>query len=128
MKTFKSKWADVSVEDCGAYMSKEAISFCNGFRNMLKRELSPYGIDIVNAINGHYYVSLFLKQKDKYIYVSYSIPRYGLSISFENSSCHNGVLYRFAKNEKDYRGENNRFTSLDCLTKDVLRAFENRKK
>ena len=60
MKTFK-KWNGKAIEDTGAYMSKEAISFCTAFKNMLKREGKKYGFEPVNVTKGHYFVSGFAK-------------------------------------------------------------------
>ena len=118
MKTFK-KWNGKAVEDMGAYMSKEAKSFVTAFRNMLKRELTPLGIEVVSITAGHYDLSGFCKKDGKYVYVSYSIPRWGKRIDFSDCSCMNGVLYRTAKDDRDFHGGSNHFSDIYGLPKAI---------
>lgn len=122
MKSFM-KWNGKSVEDCGSYMSKEATSFVTAFRNMLKRELNPYGIEVVYLKPNHYDCSGFVKKEDHYIYISYSIPRYGSRIDFKRTGFADGVLYRTAKHEKDYRGGNNNFSNIESLPGAITSLF-----
>lgn len=123
MRTFKMKWNGKAVEDCGSYMSKEAKTFVTDFRNMLKRELSPYGIEMVSLKPNHYDCFGFVKKGDHYIYISYSIPRYGSCINFYLSGSFDGVLYRTAKNEKDYTGGRNHFSSIEYLPNAIISLF-----
>ena len=116
MKTFKTKWNHKAIEDDIMYMSKEGKSFVTAFRNMLKRELANTDIEIVSIKAGHYDLSGFLKSTDgRYLYVSYDIPRHGAAIDFSATGAGNSVLYRTAKNDKDFRGGMNRFSPLDQL-------------
>lgn len=124
MNTFKKKWNGKSVEDWGAYMSKEGKSFVTAFKNMLKRELSADGIEVVDFHAGHYDLSGFCKKGDRYIYVSYSIPRGGMPIRFDNSSCMNGVLYRTAKDNKDWHGGHNNFSDINNLPEAIRALFD----
>ena len=112
MKTFRSKWINRSVEDEGCYMSKEAKSFVAAFRNMLKRELNPFGVEVIGMKPNHYDFSGFLKKDDKYVYLSYSIPRYGDRINFDKREYAGPVLVRTAENDHDFRGGHNNFCSI----------------
>lgn len=123
MHTFEKSWSGKRVADTGAYMSKEATSFVRAFRNMLKRQLEPEGIEVELKPN-HYDCSGFLRKDDKYIYISYSIPRGGYPIDFDACDAMNGVLYRTAKNERDFRGGNNHFSSLNRIARDILKMFD----
>lgn len=96
-------------------MSKEAKSFVTAMRNMLKRELAPYDINVLSLKPNHYDCSGFLEKNGYYVYISYSIPRYGDRINFSASGAGNGVLYREAKNEKDFTGGHNHFCALEDL-------------
>lgn len=107
MQQFYKKYHNHSVEDACTTMSKEAKSFVTAFRNMLKREL-PLSAEIINFKAGHYDCSGFIKCNDKYVYVSYNIPRYNAIIDFNKRD----VLYRTANHEKDYTGGANHYTSI----------------
>ena len=124
MNTFRKKWNNKSVEDWGIAMSDEAKSFVKGFRNMLKRQLEPEGIEVSLEPN-HYDCSGFLCKDNKYIYISYSIPRGGEKIDFDDSSYLNGVLYRTAKNDRDFTGGSNRFSSISNLPRKIIEMFDN---
>lgn len=123
MKLFKSKWDGKSVKDDGPYMSREAKSFVKGFKNMLQRELNPYGIEIVSFEGNHYDCSGFLRKGDKYVYVWYDIPRNEERIDFSKSGPFYGVLYRTAKNSKDYTGGHNNFSNIETLPGAILNLF-----
>lgn len=82
MKTFKKNWNNRIVKDDGCYMSKEAKSFVTAMKNMLKRELAPYDINVLSLKPNHYNCSGFLEKDGYYVYISYSIPRYGDRINF----------------------------------------------
>lgn len=118
MNNFRKKWNGKIVKN-----DITAKSFVTAFKNMLKRELNPYGIN-VSLKSGFYYCSGFLEKNGKYIYISYNIPRYGESIDF-NTSGILGVLYRTAKNNKDYTGGYNYFSSMYELPKNIKNLFDN---
>ena len=123
MKNFKVKWNGKSVADEGCYMSKEAKSFVTAFKNMLKRELTPHGIEVLSLKPNHYDCSGFVKMGSNYVYISYSIPRYGEKINFNKSGILTDVLYRTAKNEKDYRGGHNNFSNIESLPSAIISLF-----
>lgn len=112
MKTFEKKWNGVAVEDRGSEMSREAKSFVTAFKNMLKRELKDMGVEVVNITPGHYDLSGMIKINEKYLYISYDIPRWGVSVDFDRPR---GVLYRPAKDAHDWYGGRNRFCSIRNL-------------
>lgn len=121
MKTFR-KWNEKAVKDDITVMSKEAKSFVTAFKNYLKRNL-PAGYEVESLSAGHYYCSGFVKKEDKYIYLSYDIPRYGEAINFETSGV-NGVLYRTAKNNKDFTGGGNHFCSINNVIESIISLME----
>lgn len=127
MKSFMKNWNNKVIEDSGSFMSREATSFCTAFKNMLKRGLNPYGVEIVNFIRGHYYLSGFLRKDDVFIYINFNIPRGNRhAVDFQSKCFSDKVLYRYAKDERDYLGEHNRFTSIEELPEVLLSAFEMR--
>ena len=127
MKTFKKKWNNRSIEDAGAWMSKEGRSFAMCFYNMLKRTLKPHGIAISKFTIGHYYVSGFLADDpddEIYVYFSYSIPRGGLPVQFNDTRLMNSVLYRTAENINDCTGGTNNYSSIEDFPESVIKLFE----
>ena len=122
MKTFRKTWNNRSVQDDGCHNSKESKSFVTAFRNMLKRELKDDGIEVVRITPNHYDLSGFLVKDGKYVYVSYSIPRYGECIDFDTYDFMGHVLYRSAKNDHDYTGGRNNFSRITDLP-DAIRKF-----
>ena len=123
MKTFRKKWNNVAVQDSGCVMSKEAKSFVTAFRNMLRRTLEPFDINVISLTPNHYDCSGFVEKDGKYVYLSYSIPRYGERISFSDSGVRNGVLYRTAEGPKDFRGGNNHFSSIEKISDNIIRMI-----
>ena len=105
-------------------MSKDAKSFVRAFKNMLTRELKDSGIQVVDIHSGHYDLSGFLQRGNTYVYVSYSIPRYGKRIDFNAIGACDGVLYRSAEGLKDFRGGNNNFCSIYELPIAIKRFFD----
>lgn len=67
MKTFKKNWNNRIVKDDGCYMSKEAKSFVTAMKNMLKRELAPYDINVLSLKPNHYNCSGFLEKDGYYV-------------------------------------------------------------
>lgn len=120
MKTFR-KWDKKPIEDLGCYCSNDYKSFCRALKNYLKR-IFPEA-EIIGFKANHYDTSGFVKMDDKIIYISTSLDRYRGYHVFSESGCSNGVLYRTAKNVKDYRGGSNHFTSFNNLEHDVKALF-----
>ena len=118
MEKFKEKWNRQTVEDMGCVMSPSAKVFVSDFRRALKRSLAGTDIEIVSIKSGHYDFSGFVKKGDKYIYLSFSIPRHGMIIAFSQR-----ILYRAAKNAQDFRGGNNHFCSLGDIGEELKRAL-----
>ena len=119
MQTFRKKWNGKAVEDDYCYMSKSAKSFVTSFRNMLKRELEPYGFKVLYIKAGHYDLHGYLEKAGRYYFVSYSIPRYGQIINFDHTGFAEGILYRTAKSEQDSTGGANHFCSITQLPEEL---------
>ncbi|ADL36048.1 hypothetical protein bpr_II109 (plasmid) [Butyrivibrio proteoclasticus B316] len=122
MKSFMKNWHGRSIQDDGCYMSKEASSFVIAFRNMLKRELSKDGINVIRITPNHYDLSGFVEKDGKYVYIAYSIPRYGEIVDFGSGRFCSGVLYRSASSLRDFAGGCNHFCSIYELP-DMIRKF-----
>lgn len=103
------KWIGYHFES-SCYTTEEFKAFARDLKKCIKKKLLP-GEEIVNWNRGHFYVSGFIKKNDKYVY--FSIPDVR---GYEDWS---RVLIRTAKNEKDYTGGMNNYTSLDKFAENI---------
>ena len=121
MKTFK-KWNKKHIQDNGPFCSDDYKSFCRAFKNFLKRSFP--NAEITGFRANHYDTSGFITQNDHTVYISSNMDRYKGYIDFDDTGAHYGVLYRRAKNTKDYIGEGNYFCSMWDLIPEVQRLLE----
>lgn len=123
LENFVRKYNGYVIEDAGAYASEDFKKFARTFRGILKAEMESIGAELVSYSIGHYFVSVFVKKSEKYIYISYDCPRYGQAIDFSRNGVADGILYRKAKDTKDFRGEKNHFCSMSKLTESINGLF-----
>ena len=117
MKTFRKNWNKRNIEDWGCYCSKEYKSFCRAFKNYLKRAFP--NAELTGFTANHYDTSGFITENGVCVYVSHSIDRGKGYVDFDESGCINGVLYRIAKDTKDYHGKTNHFSSMTNLEMNI---------
>lgn len=80
-------------------------------RRELKKMAANMGAELIFN-PGYFYYSAFFKKDDKCVYINVGDVRY-------DSNWYDKVLFRTAKNEKDYTGGSNRFCSYDNLENEV---------
>ena len=90
------------------------------FRGYIKNIATKNNLELVKFNKGHYYFSCFIKNPDTglCVYVSISDVR-----AFPNEWRDN-ILIRTADHEKDYRGGQNSFTSLEKLEYTMKRMLK----
>ena len=94
----------------GCYTGDDYKSFQTKYINYLKSVCKNNHWRLVNVGKNHYCFSAFIKSaENKCVYVSISDVRY-----FSNE-WYNHILIRTAKDEQDYRGGFNNYTTLDGL-------------
>lgn len=94
-----------NIEDLGGYKSPSFKLYARKFKNDFNKELSTIGAKITSFNAGHYYVSGFFRTKNnECFYFSQSDLRH---FNFEK------LMYRTAKDEKDYTGGMNRFIEIE---------------
>lgn len=86
----------------------EFTSFARKFKNALKKELATINATITAYNVGHFYVSGFFRIGENCFYFSISDVRGMMPIPF----CDLPMLYRTAKNEKDYTGGSNNYVEI----------------
>ena len=99
--------------DCGVICSEDYKTFAKAFKAYLKRKL-PKDCELIGFKANHYDHSGFVKYGNDCVYVSYSWDRFS-PVNIYEAGARNGVLVRRAKDERDFTGETNRFTSLSNL-------------
>ena len=80
------------------------ISFSRKFKNALTKELKTIGANITKYNSGHFYVSGFFRKGEKCYYFSLSDVRH-----FHVTD----MLYRTAKDEKDFTGGGNQYVKIE---------------
>ena len=90
--------------------------FAREFRKFVKKNL-PEGSELIDFCRGHYFISGFIKKGQKFVYFSISDVRY-----FPNSWAEN-ILIRTAKDENDYTGGSNGYTTLERFKEDVSKLL-----
>lgn len=94
-----------NVADAGGHKSASFKSFATKFRNDWKKELAKIDAELTTWTTGHYRVSGFFSTQDGQCwYFSISDVRY-----FRFGE----MLYRRAKNERDYNGEVNQYVKIE---------------
>lgn len=94
----------------GCYTGDDYKSFQTKYINFFKTMCRNNHWQLVNVGRNHYCFSAFIKSaENKCVYVSISDVRY-----FSNE-WYNHILIRTAKDEQDYRGGFNNYTTLDGL-------------
>lgn len=114
LNTYKSS----GIEDWGGVISDDFKNFARLYKNMLNRMCKKNSWQLVNFNRGHYYCSWFIKKdEDKFIYMSFSDVRHFAREWYKN------IIYRTAKNERDYTGETNWYTNMENMERDLQRLF-----
>ena len=95
----------------GCYTGNDYISFQTKYINFLKTICQSNNWKLIKVNKNHYCFSAFIKggTENKYVYISISDVRYF------NNDWYNHILIRTAKNEVDYKGGFNHFTTLEKL-------------
>ncbi len=96
----------------------EFRAFAKAFMNGLKVEVKIRNLEVVQVFKGHFELSGFLRRPDKsYIYFNVGDMRWGLmGHPLDN------ILWRFADNERDFIGKQNRYSTLTEVMDDIVRA------
>lgn len=107
MKTLIQKWINHNFSS-GGVVGDDFKKFFREFKKSIQKECKEFNMELVSINRGHYYISGFLKKKEKYMYFSISDVRH-----FKD--WHKKVYYRTVKHEKDYSRGSNHSTDLDNL-------------
>ena len=95
----------------GCYTGNDYKTFQTKYINFLKSICKDNNWSLIKVNKNHYCFSAFIKggTENKCVYISISDVRYF------NNDWYNHILVRTAKNEVDYKGGFNHYTTLDKL-------------
>lgn len=93
--------------ESSGYKTPEFIAFCKTFKSEFTTELKAIGAKLTDFNVGHFFVSGFFSINGKYFYFSLSDVR---GMEFQE---HIDLLYRTAKNSKDFQGGHNQYVRLE---------------
>lgn len=95
----------------GCYTGNDYKTFQTKYINYLRTICKENNWSLIKVNKNHYCFSAFIKggTENKYVYISISDVRYF------NNDWYNHILVRTAKNEVDYKGGFNYYTTLDKL-------------
>lgn len=95
----------------GCYTGNDYKTFQTKYINYLKTICKENNWSLIKVNKNHYCFSAFIKggTENKYVYISISDVRYF------NNDWYNHILVRTAKNEVDYKGGFNYYTTLAKL-------------
>ena len=95
----------------GCYTGNDYKTFQTKYINFLKSICKENNWSLIKVNKNHYCFSAFIKggTENKCVYISISDVRYF------NNDWYNHILIRTAKNEVDYKGGFNHYTTLDKL-------------
>lgn len=109
------KWTKKKIEDQGSFISKSYLHFQQDMREDLVSQCKKYGIELRKFSGNHYCFSaiLYSPDKDKFAYLSIPDVRY-FPLQWRDK-----VLYRIMKDERDYTGGTNLYSSWDDVVKNI---------
>lgn len=109
-----NQWKNIQFES-SAFVTPQFASFARAYKKAIIEALGN-DFELVSWMRGHFYISAFFRNKvtEKLIYISCSDVRF-----FPNEWCFN-ILIRTAKDDRDYTGGANNFTSLYTIYEDAM--------
>jgi len=107
MATFKE------LQKCKHYTGEDYKKFQTKYINYIRSICRDNGWELTNIGKNHYYFSAFIKDNQRCVYLS--IP----DVRYKPNGWYDSILVRCAKNERDYQGAWNNYTTLDNLSIDI---------
>jgi len=121
IKNYCNKIWDIAFSDGLITYPPDDSNFLRAFRNYMKAIAKANNWELLDYKHHPYCeFTCFFKKGDRYIYLNsgdYRMWRSPYKSTLD-------ILYRGAKNEKDYRGNHNNFCNLEEIEQKLIQAFE----
>lgn len=106
-----------TLTDAGSKVSRQYRNYQTALINVMERVANGICANLVKATKGHYFTTMFIEKDGKFVYVSFeNIKGARTYIDFD---CPFNLLVRTAKDENDYEGGNNIFTTFPNLRETI---------
>jgi len=109
LENFVKKYKNVLFES-SAFETPEFKKFASSFCRALRKDVKEGDFEIVNISKGHFEISGFLKHKESGKFIYFAIP--DVRWSTLGTWWYDHVLYRTAKDDRDFTGGHNNFCPL----------------
>lgn len=109
---FAKKYAGTYFES-SCFETPQFKAFAASFKRALKKDAKESAFEVVDFSKGHFELDGFLRHKETRRYVYFSID----DVRFFKDEWKDKVLYRLAKDEKDFTGEWRHYAPLMELLK-----------
>ena len=121
LNNFYKKNVHAVFED-SCYLTPEFASFARSLKMALNKDCKSCGLELITFLCGHFYVSAFLRNSvtGKIVYIDMGDVRAQICGKWSLDN----VLYRSARDEKDYTGGHNMFAPLPQLLERVKALTE----
>lgn len=111
LESLVKKYKNVCFES-SCYNTPEFLKLAASLKRALKKDIQKSNFILLNASAGHFYISGFITHKNGiYIYFSIGDVRWDIT----GKRWYDDILYRTAKDEKDYHGGANHYCKLGEL-------------
>lgn len=113
------KWFGHAFDPEECHTGKDFAAFSRNLKTELYAQIKDSGCVITTYIRGYFYVSGFIHNEatGKYLYFSTEDVRY-------SPNWHKDILIREARNNHDYKGGYNRYTSLENFGESALKILQ----
>ena len=120
LENFIKKYKNVRFES-SSFETPVFAKFASSFRRALRKDVKESPFEVVRLSKGHFEMSGFLRHKEtgKFIYLSLPDVRWAIG-----GTWYDHVLYRLAKDDRDFTGGLNNFAPLSKLLASATKLVE----
>jgi hypothetical protein len=111
LENFVKKYKNVLFES-SSFETPVFAKFASSFRRALRKDVKESPFEVVRLSKGHFEISGFLKHKESGKFIYFAIPDVRWSTL---GTWYDHVLYRTAKDDRDFTGGHNNFCPLSKL-------------
>lgn len=113
------KWLGYDFEPVECRTGKDFTNFSRNLKAEIEAQLKGMGYTLARYTKGYFIINGFIhnEKNGKYLFFSVDDVRF-------SKNWHKDILIREARNEKDYRGGYNQYTSLENFGESAMRILE----
>lgn len=120
LENFIKKYKNVRFESL-SFETPVFAKFASSFRRALRKDVKESPFEVVRLSKGHFEMSGFLRHKETGKFIYFSLPDVRWAIG---GMWYDHVLYRLAKDDRDFTGGLNNFAPLSKLLASATKLVE----